>query len=42
VPSTSSTTVPGASTTTNPGEASTTSTVPGYLPGPPPPGVHCG
>ena len=42
VPSTSTTTVPGASTTTNPGEASTTSTVPGYLPGPPPPGVHCG
>ena len=43
-PSTSTSTVPGASTTTDPGGASTstTTTVPGYLPGPPPPGLHCG
>jgi LCP family protein required for cell wall assembly len=43
-PGTSTTTMPGASTTTDPGDVSTstTSTVPGYLPGPPPPGVHCG
>ena len=43
-PDASTTTVPGSTTTTVDGATSpvTTSTVPGFLPGPPPPGVDCG
>lgn len=32
----------GAGTPSNHTSSSTTSTIPGFLPGPPPPGVHCG